>query len=685
YWSGMTLAASLMMVWAGYPYTQEITGIVLASLYWFIYPLVPAFILYFMVLYPDEKRLLIRHSFLHYVIFIPSILFIILLEATYLPAVISKSIIHYRIFYHGYNAYRAYLVLSLSIGIGCMIHSYLKSDSKPNRNKIQWILWGICMGAGPILFLWTLPIVLGYPPLISEESSHIFLMIIPVSFAFSIVKYRAMNIEIIINRSIVYTIITGIVVGVYLIVTGLVGHIFQVVSQRTEHFLLIGFTLLAAVLFSPLRNKIQAFVDKTFYRVKYNYQMAIRSFSESLTTARTVQQVANILLNKIHSVIPVKKMGLIQRTSSGAQFTVSASLELTEEEKKDLQFAIARHLVEFPNSKRDLYVYKEPGTAGSHESFPGDAYLDAIGIKVLIPISLQKNLAGFLALGEKMSKARYSDEDLELILPMAEEGFTALERLRLQEIMILERAEKAKLKELDNLKSEFLSHVSHELRTPLTAMRWSVENLLDGIPEKPSPKIRTYLENTLESCQHLNRMIENLLDVSKIEAGKIDIHINRLQIDEEIRKSLEFMKSHAALKGITFNEKIPEGIWIQADKDWLRAVLINLVENAIKFSPESSQIEIMAKLIKAPKKTSGESVRMAAISVTDYGPGISKDEQEEIFKQFKQIKEGKTDSREGLGLGLHIVKKLVTLQGGDISVKSQINKGSTFTFTLPVA
>ena len=76
---------------------------------------------------------------------------------------------------------------------------------------------------------------------------------------------------------------------------------------------------------------------------------------------------------------------------------------------------------------------------------------------------------------------------------------------------------------------------------------------------------------------------------------------------------------------------------------------------------------------------------MAAISVTDYGPGISKDEQEEIFKQFKQIKEGKTDSKEGLGLGLHIVKKLVTLQGGDISVKSQLNKGSTFTFTLPVA
>ncbi|MFX0195495.1 MAG: ATP-binding protein [Candidatus Hodarchaeota archaeon] len=685
YWGGMTIAVAIMMNWPGYPYYAKVMGYLLPAMYFILYPLAPAFILYFTAMYPRGKRVLQRHKFLYEILFLPSLGFIILLEANYLPAIHLKSLEYFRSFYHIYNGFRAYFIFYLVMSIGCLIHSYKFTDTRESRNKIQWILWGICLGTAPFFFLWTFPLVLGFSPLIIEEITYIFLMVIPLAFAFSIVKYKALDIEVIINRSIVYALVTGIIVTLYLVLVGVAGYVLQAMSPRTSTVLAIICTLIAAALFSPIRQRIQTFVDKNFYKVKYNYRLAIMDFGKALTSAHEQIELINLLIKKINAAIPTEKIALMLRSPSAKVFEVAGSQGMTEEEKSDLRFEFPSDLVQIADSRRVPLVKKGRAELSDVAELPKDTALDRIGIELLIPITLQEQLMGFLVVGKKLSEARFSKEDLELLIPMVEEGFMALERLRLQEAMILERAEKEKLEELSRLKSEFISHVSHELRTPLTSIRWSVENMLDGIPEKPSPKVRKYLAGIHDSSQHLSRMIENLLDITKIEAGKIEIYPERLSLFKEIQKSMEILKPLAEKKDIHLEVAVTKSLWVKADRDCLQAILTNLLDNAIKYSYGGDVAQVETKIAgkEESQKAGGNVEGMVAISVVDHGAGIPKQKQQDVFERFERVKKEKAAREKGLGLGLHIVKKLVELQGGRIWVESEVDKGSTFTFILP--
>jgi len=269
-----------------------------------------------------------------------------------------------------------------------------------------------------------------------------------------------MNIEILINRSIVYGLVTGVIVILYLASVGLAGHVLYTVSPRTSSFLAIFCTLIAAALFSPIKRRMQAFVDKTFFRVKYNYQLAIQNFSKALASAYDPDELVYLIVGEINNAIPVEKVALMLRSSSGRMFNVRGNQGLTEEEKKELRFKSNSNLVQVADRQSFPLVKRNRADFKNVNELPEEAVLDRIGIELLIPITLQEQLIGFLALGKKLSGARYSEEDLELLIPMSEEGFRALEHLRLQEKVILERAEREKFEEMNKLKSEFVSHVS---------------------------------------------------------------------------------------------------------------------------------------------------------------------------------------------------------------------------------
>jgi signal transduction histidine kinase len=265
-----------------------------------------------------------------------------------------------------------------------------------------------------------------------------------------------------------------------------------------------------------------------------------------------------------------------------------------------------------------------------------------------------------------------------LLSTLALEAFSALERIHFQEMAIYEQAEKEKLEALNQLKSEFISLVSHELRTPLTAIRWSVQNLLDGIPEKPSPKLQEYLAGIQDSGALLSRMIENLLDVSKIEAGKLEIFPEQLCLAEIVPAAAQAMAPAVEKKNIKIQIAALDGLRVRADRDALRVILFNLIENAVKYSPAGKAIHLTAQL-------ASENAGAVAISVRDEGVGIPLEKQKTIFEKFERISQEKKAREKGLGLGLYIVKELVAAQGGAIAVESEAGAGSTFTFTLPAA
>ncbi|MBP1777365.1 MAG: putative Histidine kinase, partial [candidate division NC10 bacterium] len=258
-----------------------------------------------------------------------------------------------------------------------------------------------------------------------------------------------------------------------------------------------------------------------------------------------------------------------------------------------------------------------------------------------------------------------------------------------------------KLQELDQLKSDFVSNVSHELRTPLTAIRMSVDNLLDGVVGDVSPTLQRYLTKVQNNTDRLVRLISDLLDLSRIEAGRIELHRTKVDVAEVIQDVVDSLRPMAVEKGLELSV-VPSGtdFFVFADRDKLQQVLINLTGNAVKFTPTGGVITISTQSAAAAEEQLPTDVgasspaplrprasappRYVEVSVADTGEGIPPEELGAIFDKFHQVRRENRYKAQGTGLGLSIAKSLIELHGGRIRVESQPRKGSRFIFTLPM-
>jgi len=254
----------------------------------------------------------------------------------------------------------------------------------------------------------------------------------------------------------------------------------------------------------------------------------------------------------------------------------------------------------------------------------------------------------------------------------------------------------AKLQQLDRLKSDFVSNVSHELRTPLTAIRMAVDNLLDGVSGELSATLQRYLTRVKENTDRLVRLIGDLLDLSRIEAGRVELRPTPVPLDQVFRELVDGLRPMAAAKGLAL-EIVPgeERLWAVVDRDKLHQVLTNLVGNAMKFTPEGGRVRLSAHRPRGgpegsevPAQAAGTSppqARQVEVRVEDTGEGIPPEELGAIFEKFHQLRRDGRGKTQGTGLGLTIAKSLIELHGGRIWVESQVGHGSRFSFTLPAA
>ena len=226
------------------------------------------------------------------------------------------------------------------------------------------------------------------------------------------------------------------------------------------------------------------------------------------------------------------------------------------------------------------------------------------------------------------------------------------------------------MKELDSLKSIFLASMSHELRTPLTSIIGFTRMILKGRVGEINEDQEKQLKIILNSANHLHELISDAIDVSKIEANKIDIRKDKYNLVEELMSLKESFDIVIEKKGLEFFIDTPEQLMIYNDKKRINQILVNLIGNAIKFTEEG---KISLKI----QKSNGN----VEISVKDTGPGIKKEDLDKLFKAFSRIVDpGKF--KEGTGLGLYLSKKLANLLEGDLYVESEFGKGSTFTLLL---
>ena len=234
----------------------------------------------------------------------------------------------------------------------------------------------------------------------------------------------------------------------------------------------------------------------------------------------------------------------------------------------------------------------------------------------------------------------------------------------------------SRLREVDKMKDEFVSIVSHELRTPLTSIRGSVQLVLDEAASIPDKEHRTLLQIALNNCERLVRIINDILDVSKIESGNITLRKKAIHISELVRQSIDVVSPPARAAQVEIEVKIPANIRpVMVDPDRIVQALVNLLSNAVKFAPPDSTITVS---VVGTEHT-------VTVSVADHGEGIAPENLNRLFKKFQQVDSSSSRRRGGTGLGLAITKALVEQHGGKISVDSELGKGTRFSFTLPAA
>jgi signal transduction histidine kinase len=323
------------------------------------------------------------------------------------------------------------------------------------------------------------------------------------------------------------------------------------------------------------------------------------------------------------------------------------------------------------------------------ESYHELLHREGVVALLVVPIALKGKIIGLLYTANRRPTA-FTPGDQEILSRLAAQAAIAIENATLyaqvrQYAEDLEAKVEARTRELQKAntqlaaasqhKSEFLANMSHELRTPLNAIIGFSEVLLERMFGELNEKQAEFLQDILSSGRHLLSLINDILDLSKVEAGRMELHLEPFNLALAIESAMTFVRERANRHGISLGLDLDGRLGeLVADERKVRQILLNLLSNAVKFTPDGGQVSVAARLAED----------RAEISVRDTGIGIAPEDQGVIFEAFRQVGKGQGQKREGTGLGLALAKEYVELHGGKISVQSEVGKGSTFTFTLPV-
>lgn len=554
-----------------------------------------------------------------------------------------------------------------AVGLGCLVlyRSGRRVELSREREQTRWILWGIAIGVTPYVFLRTLPKLVGIQSAIPPELDRVFELAIPIAFALAVVRYRFLDIDIIIRRSLIYGILAGVLAGAYLLVGTFAGE--RLIRRFPDYTGAIRILSVAipVILYTPTRRWIGRWVDRTFFKIQYNYAQALAVFQEEIRRGSSQQEIAALLQGFLKVQLGLQEAAVLI-TGDGSLISAGdwdeSVVEMFAEPGR--LFGDSRRAIAAPNSTS----LPEMETRDFPEA------LRQAGVRVALPLLVEERCVGAIVVGEKISERRFVEEDLKLLYAVRSETGAAIERVELVQRAAGEALARKELEELERMKSDFFSRVAHDLRTPLTSIRWTVQNMLDGVAGSPDPGHVPHLKAIHAAANQLSRLVDNLLDWSRLEHPPAAIELGPVDLPVVVEEARQMVAPIAAARNVRFETRVVSSPPpIRGNRDRVREILVNLLENAVRYSPDAGLVEISVELCASGR---------VAIGVRDHGPGLAPEDGERIFKRFGQGRPSPYSRQGGFGLGLYVARSYLDLMNGTIHAGNDPEGGARFTCAL---
>ena len=498
---------------------------------------------------------------------------------------------------------------------------------------------------------------------------------------YSIVKYRLMDVKTAVARSVSYMLLLIALAVVYVISAYIIS---IVIFQRTLtidsrlNFMNMVLAILLAFLYQPIKRFFNKLTDRVFYYGEYDADTFAREISKILTYTADLQLLTRRVGNYIASSLKAEKVAFCIPEKGIYGRTGRRRLSVVEEDVRRIMDYYYKNC-SFPevilaNQVKDPELKK---------------LLDIHRTKIVIPLLHQNQETGILFLGEHKSLG-YSSRDIEMLESIAGELAVSIRNsLSMEEINELNKSLQRRIDEatkelrfsnrqlqrLDEAKNEFISMASHQLRTPLTSIKGYLDMMLEGDLGKISPTQRAVLREAFSSSERMVRLINDFLNVSRLQTGKFTIDKQSVDIAQILRDEVSLLKVVADQRSVEMVLKIDKKIpSLAVDSEKIRQVMLNMIDNAIYYSNPHKKVVITLK----------SSGKMIEFSVKDSGIGVPKSEQANLFGKFFRGTNAKKRRPDGTGVGLFLAKKVILSHDGEMIFESEEGKGSTFGFKLPV-
>lgn len=569
-----------------------------------------------------------------------------------------------------------------TFGIWTFINLIIKSRRFPGLHGMQlkYIFYGYAFWA----------ILINIPdtviPLFFNDTryfsiSPIFNIIFSSTIAYTILKHRLMDIRLVLARSVSYSLLSVILIGLYTFSLFAIGHwIFPEASLNGNQLIIsVALALVVAYTFQPLRRFLERITESIFFKENYDSEDFLKEVSFSLASTIDLKELTQRVLGRILSTMYLDGGGLLLLKDHQVERIIGY-------EGNDRKLALSTGEIKILLSQENsVIVFDDLSEESSLKEIMREAKIGCF-----IQLKAKDIFVGILALGEKKSGEIYTNNDLEVLEILASQLAIAIQNAKQYEEIQqfsrkLEREVKQatkdlelaneKLKEMDKRKNEFLSVAAHELRAPMTAIKGYLSMILEGDAGEISQTVKEYLKQGVEGNERLIRLVNNMLNVARIEEGRLVYQMGTVSLKKVVETIFSDFKAETEKKKLGFDLEAAPDLkdQVYVDQDRIHEVVTNLISNAIKYTDEGS---VVVKL----NQSNQQKIRF---EVVDTGEGISEEEQEKLFQKFFRA-ESTTGKKIGSGLGLYISKLLVEKFKGTIGVKSVKNQGSTFWFELPL-